>query len=171
MDGSKLVRQKILEAFGDVPRPDLRAIRELGCCDEHDSDFDWYRQHTRQEFEKELSRDYLDRFEFRSLHPVAYHYFVPGLLLGTLESIVTDTDRDSLCSAWEWAWVRNLLGSGSTAERFREEYLPLFTAPQRDAVASHLEFFNEWDAERQGYSSRDNKEVERSLNEVWRAAS
>jgi hypothetical protein len=169
MNRSELIKQKILEAFDDVPRPDLKAVRELGCCEEHDSDFDWYRRHSRQEFEKELSRDYLDRFEFFALHPVAYHYFAPGLLLGTLESIVTDTD--SLRSAWEWDWVRNLLGSASTAERFREEYLPLFTAPQRDAVASFLEFFNEWDVDREGYSDRDNKDIERSLNEVWRVAS
>jgi len=165
---SELIKRKILEAFADVPRPDLTGIRELGCCEEHDEYFDWYRRHTRQELEKELSHDYLDRFEFFALHPVAYHYFVPGLLLGTLESIVTETDSDYSDT---WAWVRNLLGNGATAGRFREEYLPLFNAPQRDAVAGFLEFFNEWDMEREGYSSQDNKAVERSLSEVWRAES
>lgn len=163
MNRSELIRRKILEAFGDVPRPDLRAIRELGCCEEHDSDFDWYRQHSWQDLEKELKAEHFDVVQFNSLHPVAYHYFVPGLLLGTLESIVTETDDYHL---WEGFWVGRLTPLKDRVEHFRETYLPLFTAEQRDAVASHLEFFNEWNVERQGYADKD---IERALAQVWRA--
>lgn len=163
MDGSELVRQKILEAFGDVPRPDLRAIRELGCCEEHDSDFDWYRTHTWQELEKEITAAHFDVVQFGSLHPLAYHYFVPGLLLGTLESIVADTDSLHL---WEREWIGNLTPLKGSERRFKENYLPLFTAPQRDAVASHLEFYNEWLVETRWYGDED---VERALALVWRA--
>lgn len=163
MSRSDLIREKITKAFGDVPRPNFKAIRELGCCEEHDSDFDWYRRHTWQEFEKEITAAHFDVFQFGSLHPIAYHYFAPGLLLGTLESIVTDTDEYHL---WEEDWVRNLTPLKSSVERFRADYLPLFTATQREAVACHLEFFNEWDVERRGYSDKD---IERALAQVWRA--
>jgi hypothetical protein len=161
-----LIRREIVEAFGDVPRPDLKGVRPLGCCEEHDPDFDWYRQHTWQELEQEFSLDYLDRFEFFALHPSAYHYFVPGLLLGMLESIVTGAD-----GYHAWDWVRNLLFYGSRAGSFGEEYLTLFTAPQREAVASLLEFFNESDVERKGYTDKNNRDVERALSEIWRAES
>jgi hypothetical protein len=160
---SDLIKQKIIEAFGAVPRPDLRAIRKLGCCQEHDSDFAWYREHSWQELEQEITAAHFDVFQFGSLHPVAYHYFVPGLLLGTLKSIVADTDSYHL---WEADWVRHLTPLKGRVEHFREEYLPLFTAPQRDAVASHLEFFNEWNVEWQGYSDKD---IERALAQLWRA--
>lgn len=169
MNRSDLVKQKILGAFGDVPRPNLKAIRELGCCSEHDSDFDWYRQHSWEELEKEITAEHFDVVQFGSLHPIAYHYFMPGLLLGTLESILADADSYDL---WAWEWVRNLLRClDSSAGRFREQYLPLFTAAQRDAVASYLEFFNEWDVERDGYSDAENRDVERALSEIWRAES
>ncbi|HYO98736.1 MAG TPA: hypothetical protein VER76_00820 [Pyrinomonadaceae bacterium] len=165
MSRSDFVKQKILEAFGDIPRPDLRAVRQLGCCKEHDGDFAWYREHTWQELEKEIKAEHFDVFQFGSLHPSAYHYFVPGLLLGTLESIVADAGSQHLRLA---DWVRNLTPAKDRAANFREKYLPLFTARQRDAVASHLEFFNEREVERQGYSDND-KEIERALCQVWRA--
>ena len=163
MSRSDLIREKIVEAFGDVPRPDFRAIRALGCCAEHDSDFDWYRTHTWQELEKEITAAHFDVVQFGSLHPLAYHYFVPGVLLGTLESIVADTDDYHL---WERDWVGNLTPLKDRVEHFKVEYLPLFNAPQRDAVASHLEFFNEWQVETRGYGDKD---IERAISRIWRA--
>jgi hypothetical protein len=158
-----LIRRKILEAFGDVPRPDLRTLRGLGCCEEHDADFDWYREHSWQDLEKEIRAEHFDVVQFGSLHPVAYHYFVPGVLLGTLESIVTDADD---CHLWERDWIGNLTPLKDGTERFRAKYLPLFTTEQRDAVASHLEFFNEREVERRGYGD---KYIERALARLWRA--
>ncbi|MDQ1589642.1 MAG: hypothetical protein QOG71_269 [Pyrinomonadaceae bacterium] len=165
MSRSELLKQKILAAFGDVPRPDLSRIRQLGCCEEHDSDFDWYRQHSWQELEKEIGAPHFDRIEFFALHPVAYHYFVPGILLGTLEAIVTTKESYSLV---EEDWIPNLTPRKSHVEIFEQEYLPLFTAPQRDAVASFLEFYYEWEEERQGYAVKDD-DYKRELIQIWRA--
>ena len=107
-------------------------------------------------------------FEFFALHPVAYHYFMPGLLLGTLESIGAEADCDI---SRQEAWVDHLTSSKDRLQMFKEEYLPLFSPEQRDAVASHLEFFNEWCVEHQGYADAYNKSFERALSEIWRAES
>ncbi|MDX6270321.1 MAG: hypothetical protein QOD28_1544 [Acidobacteriota bacterium] len=165
MSRSELLKQKILAAFGDVPRPDLSRIRQLGCCEEHDSDFDWYRQHSRQELEKEIAAPHFDRFEFFALHPVAYHYFVPGILLGTLEALVTTKESYSLV---EEDWIPNLTPQKNHIEIFKQEYLPLFTAPQRDAVASFLEFYDAWEEARQGYAV-EGSDSEQWINQIWRA--
>lgn len=156
------VKQKAIRAFARVPRPDLSSIRPLGCCEEHEADFQWYRHHSWRDFAEELPSGRFDPFEFPSLNPAAYHYFVPGLLLATLDSIGGGPDEPH---PWWQDWLGALAPLKKNAERFRLDYLPLFDSQQREAVVSHLELFNGWLSEKRGYGDRD---VERAISQVWR---
>jgi len=156
------VRTKIKQAFADVPRPDLRSILTLGCCEDHEADFEWYRHHSWQEFAEEISVGRLDSVEFFALHPVAYHYFVPGILMKTLESIGKDVGWHGFSGK---DWLGNLIPFKDRAEEFRRDYLSHFNEQQIDAVASHLELFQRCLAEKRGYPDDD---LARAINEVWK---
>lgn len=154
--------QRIVEAFAGIPQPNLNSIHPLGCCDEHESDFEWYRHHSCQEFEKELSSERFDPFEFTSLNPLAYHYFVPGILLAVLNSIAANPDSLHL---WEQDWVGTLIPLKENAANFRRNYLPLFSSRQKEAVASGLELFNRWHFEKKAYRDED---IQRAIEQIWR---
>lgn len=160
--GLNTVRQRVTEAFVRVPRPNLSSLRPLGCCEEHEPDFQWYRHHSWQDFAEELPSGRFDPFEFPSLNPAAYHYFVPGILLATLDSISGSPDDLHL---WEQDWVGTLTPLKENTERFVRDYLPLFDSQQREAVARHLELFNGWHAGKRGYGDED---IERAVGQVWR---
>jgi hypothetical protein len=156
------LRREVTAAFASVPRPDLSSVRPLGCCEEHEPDFQWYRQHSRQELAEGLPSGRFDPFDFANLNPAAYHYFVPGILLATLDSIGETPAAPDL---WERDWVGALLPLKKSTERFIRDYLPLFDSRQRKAVASQLELFNGWLSETRGYGDAD---IERAASQVWR---
>ncbi|HWP44537.1 MAG TPA: hypothetical protein VNO14_14925 [Blastocatellia bacterium] len=155
------IKQNVIEAFASVPRPDLMLVRPLRWSEEHESDFQWYRQHSWQEFSEELPSGRFDPFEFRSLNPLAYHYFVPGILLATFNSIEVNPDGLHL---WEREWIGTLIPSRRCVEEFKRDYLVLFTPQQRQAVVRHLEYYNSWHSEKEGY--RD-EEIEEAVRKVW----
>ena len=162
------VMQDIVEAFSGVPRPDLSQIHPLGCCEEHEPFFEWYRNHSWQEFKELLPSGYLDSIEFFTLHPSAYHYFTQGLLLATAESLRSSPDWFS----WdEDTWVRNLCPSKNLLENFRQDYLPLFSSEQREAVRVHLRMFNDWYKVHNDYGEvggpYGDKEMEFAIDHVW----
>ena len=157
------MRSRITQAFADVPRPDLRSIRTLGCCEDHEVDFEWYRYHSWQELPSEISAEGLDSIQFSSLHPVAFHYFVPGVLMGTLESIGKDVGWHSFGGD---DWLKTLIPFEDRAEEFRRKYLSLFSPQQIDAVASHLELFQRCVVEKRGYPDED---LARAVAEIWKA--
>jgi hypothetical protein len=157
------VKSKITQAFADVSRPDLRSIPTLGCCEDHEADFGWYRRHSWQELPNEVSAESLDWVEFSNLHPVAFHYFVPGVLMGTLESVGKDVGWHTFSGD---LWLQNLIPSEDRAEEFRRNYVSIFSAQQIDAVASCLELFQRVLIEKRGYADDD---LTRALNEIWKA--
>src|SRR5262249_24925362 len=53
-------RSKVQQAFADVERPDFRSVLTLGCCEDHEADFAWYRQHSWQELTQEILNQRLD---------------------------------------------------------------------------------------------------------------
>lgn len=156
------VRSKIDQAFGRLERPDLRMIPTLGCCEDHEEDFAWYRRHSWQELTQQILTGWLDPVEFRSLHPVAYHYFVPGVLTATLESIGKDVGWHGFGGQ---DWLGNLIPFEDRAEGFRRDYLSRFNQDQIDAVVSQLELFQQALVETRGYPDDD---LSFAINEVWK---
>lgn len=151
----------MVEAFDETPRPNFDSIHSLGCCDEHEQDFAWYRNHNWREFKQELSSGQFDAFQFNSLHPLAYHYFVPGILLAILDSIEADEDQ-----RWPLDWIGQLTPLKSNTEQFIQNYLPKFTADQKKAVADFLVTINDWLVKIRGWPDAD---VERAITQVWLA--
>lgn len=156
------IRNKIVEAFSASPRPNLDSINPLGCCAEHEKDFDWYRHHSWIEFKKELPSGLFDPFEFGSLHPLAYHYFVPGILLAVLESIEADEFQ-----IWQMDWLGQLAPLKAGIERFIQNYLPQFALNQREAIADFLTTINNWLTETRGWPDAD---IERAIKRIWLTA-
>ena len=153
------IRNKVVEAFDGIPRPNLASINPLGCCNEHEKDFDWYRHHSWIEFKEGVPNGSFDPFEFNSLHPLAYHYFVPGILLAVLESIETIGFQ-----SWQMDWIRQVTPLKSGLEQFAQKYLPKFTANQREAIASFLITINDWLTKTRGWPDTD---IGRAINQVW----
>jgi hypothetical protein len=186
-----LIRREVVEAFAGTSRPDLSDVRPLGCCEEHEEDYEWYRSHSVEEFADILPSDSLYPYNFAGLHPLAYHYFVPGILLAALDSPAA---RDPEAPSWgEYEWVDHLLPYQDSAARFRSEYLPLFGRRQRRAVADFLRLWfadelaedpgppktevlitnDDWDwdvrlsSDVPGSGREHRKRVEAAVNRIW----
>ena len=134
----------------------------MGCCEDHEEDFAWYREHSWRELAQEILTGWLDPIEFSSLHPVAYHYFVPGVLTATLESAGKNIGWYSFGGE---DWLRNLMPFRESAEEFRRGYLSCFNQQQIDAVASQLELFQRALVETRGYPDED---LNFAINEIWK---
>src|SRR5215213_376069 len=157
-----LIRREVVEAFAGTPRPDLSGVRPLGCCEEHEEDYEWYRSHSVEEFADILPSDSLYPYNFAGLHPLAYHYFVPGILLAALDS---PSARNTEAPSWgEYEWVHHLLPYQDSAGRFRSEYLPLFGRRQRRAVADFLRL---WFADVLADDPGPDKTEVRITNDDW----
>lgn len=155
------VRSRIETAFASVERPDFRSILVLGCCADHEEDFAWYRQHSWQELVEKIRTDWLDPFEFSSLHPVAYHYFVPGVLLATLDSVGKDVGWYGFGGQ---DWLRNLIPDKEGTEAFRRDYVSCFSDQEIEAIASQLDLFQRAVIEKRGYPDED---LAHAANDVW----
>lgn len=150
-------RNEIIAAFADVEQPDLRAIYPLGCCEDHEPDYQWYRRHSWQEFESELPTGRFDPFDFGSIHPVAFHYFSPGVLLATRDAMLSNAQRH----VWLWdCWVHIFVPMVEDLDRFSREKFPFFSDPQRKVVANHLLSY----LETKPYGDTD---IERAITDVW----
>jgi len=155
------VRSKITEAFEGIERPDLRSILTLGCCEEHEEDFTWYRHHSWEELALEILNDRPDWVDFAGIHPLAYHYFVPGILTATFESIVSGAQWYNFKGKH---WLSTLIPSDKRAEEFHRKYLSMFSHTQIEAVRSHLKFVQSWKVEQRGYPDDD---LELGINKIW----
>ena len=164
--------KKIEKAFQNTPPDILTILPILGCCSEHAASFEWYRDHEWKDLRKEIRENAgdfskgLDPVEFGSLDPIAFHYFLPGVLTG-IADIIKNEQRlpdllyyaDSYCQAW--------LSGASPQKRYREQFrsekLPLFTKEERSAVRNFLETFAVY---LEG-SSENPKEIKELLEQVW----
>jgi hypothetical protein len=151
-------RNDIITACAEVPRPDLKSIHPIGCCNDHEPDFDWYREHSWKEFEAELPTARFDPFDFGTVHPLVFHYFAPGIMLATLDWLVSKSDSD------DWlpdSWVMKFAPLRKFTQQFTKEYLPLFSGTQRTVIAEYLgAFVNDV----RFYGDSD---VERAITHIW----
>ena len=134
------IRERLSDAFSNVPRPDLDAIPIIGCCERHEQDFAWYRRHTWQEFELARETRGFDPADFAAIHPVAFHYFTPGVLRTAIKRLVTDADKYWDDELWIHHYIIDPYGDGG----FKEQCLPLYEIKQRQAVADTLRWYQQW---------------------------
>jgi hypothetical protein len=139
------IRQRLIDAFGDVEKPDFSSIPILGCCEIHEQDFDWYRRHTWQEFETARESRGFDPADFAAIHPLAFHYFTPGVLCAAIKHLATDAEKYWDDESWIHHYIIDSLGE------FKKEYLPLYSREQRQAVSDTLEWHRQWYLARTGY--------------------
>jgi hypothetical protein len=90
------------------------------------------------------------------------HYFVPGVLTATLESVGKYVGWYGFSGK---DWLENLIPSKDRTEEFRRDYLSHFSEQQIGAVASHLELFQRCLVEKRGYPDND---LARAINEIWK---
>jgi hypothetical protein len=87
IDLAKALQAQLELAFG---APEVRRFAHLpviGCCEEHERDFAWYRTHHWGEMPEAIAAGRLDAFEVSSLHQAVYYAFVPGLCLHALKTV------------------------------------------------------------------------------------
>jgi hypothetical protein len=158
VDEWKTLQTNIQAAFAGVPPPNLENIPVLGCCEEHEIEYQWYRQNSWQDFE--LAQDSAN---FVTLHPLAFHYFTPGVLIAVLESLNADEDR-----SWhDEYWLLNFIVPFRQYDEFKQSYLPYFTDAQRKVVAVTLAWYKKWYHLEKGYDydERDkNDEPDRTIS-------
>lgn len=134
------IRQRVFDAFGNVEKPDFSSIPILGCCERHEQDFDWYRHHTWQEFETASESRGFDPADFVAIHPLAFHYFTPGVLCTAIKHLATDAEKywdDDL-------WICNFIIAPHRLDEFKNKYLPLYSSEQRRAVSDTLKWYQQW---------------------------
>jgi hypothetical protein len=59
LNGRLLRASSIIDGFRGA-RPRLEQIRPLGCCADHEAEFDWYRRHHWRDLVVEMERPALD---------------------------------------------------------------------------------------------------------------
>ena len=119
------------------------------------------RHHSWQELSQEILNDWPDWVDFSVIHPLAYHYFVPGILTATLESIVSGAQWYNFKGHY---WLSTLIPSEDRAKEFERNYLSMFSYQQIETVRSHLKFVQSWIMEQRGYPDDD---LERGIEKVW----
>ena len=162
------LRQKLFDAFANVPRPDFDLIPILGCCETHEADFDWYRHHTWQEFETALDVRGFDSADFIAIHPLAFHYFTPGVLSAAMQRITTDPYKFWDAESWIQHYIVDPAG------KFKEGNLPYFDAEQRLIVSDILDWYNNWYFSQNGYVYNERSDgkyegptVSDAIAQVW----
>ncbi len=163
------VRQRIFDAFANVEKPDFSSIPTLGCCERHEHDFDWYRRNTWQEFETASELIGFDAADFVAIHPLAFHYFTPGVLCTAIKYLVTDAEK-----YWnDDSWIRHFIIAPYRLDEFKKVYLPLYSSEQRQAIAEALEWYRQWYLAQHGYDydEPDDEEAGGKISEtialVW----
>ena len=165
------IRQRLFDAFCNVEKPDFSSIPILGCCKIHEQDFDWYRRHTWQEFETARESIGFDPADFAAIHPLAFHYFTPGLLCAAIKRLATDAEKYWDDELWIHHFIIDPFGLGE----FKKEYLPLYSREQRQAVSDILEWYRQWYLARNGYDydEPDGEEASVKISEtialVWQS--
>jgi hypothetical protein len=141
------IRERLSDAFSNVPRPDLNTISIIGCCERHEQDFDWYRHHTWQEFEHASETRGFDPADFVAIHPLAFHYFTPGVLGTAIKHLATDAEK-----YWDDdSWIHHYIIGAYRVDEFKKQYLPLYEIKQRQAVADTLRWYQQWFLAQNGY--------------------
>ncbi|HYE73403.1 MAG TPA: hypothetical protein VEF04_08730 [Blastocatellia bacterium] len=156
------IHQSLLNAFANVPRPNFEAIAIIGCCEEHEEDFDVYRNISWREFELILQTRGFDPSDYAAIHPVAFHYFTPGVLSAEIK-LLASVPED------EWGglidtWIGHYIINPDRIEEFKREYLTYFNTAQRQAVSEVLAWYKEWHLIHYGY---DYDELDEQEEERW----
>jgi len=174
--------QQIEKLFADVPPSALKAIPMLGCCDMHAEDFEWYREHEWKDLRKELRdsggdhRKAGDPFQFGSLDPVAFHYFLPGVLTGIADLAIaqprSEDEFDYATLNVCFNWLQNVTPIQSCRDRFIAEQLPLFNEKERWAIRNFLSIFASYLEESPSVDKEDIcgtlENIDEALREVWK---
>jgi hypothetical protein len=166
------IREKLFDAFTNVRQPYLSAIPIIGCCEIHEPDFDWYRHHTWQEFENAIETRGFDPADFVAIHPIAFHYFTPGVLRTAIKRLITDAER-----YWDdESWICHYIIDPQRLNEFKKQYLPLYDIEQRQAVSETLSWYRQWYWEQKGYdydeqdddvTEEDRGKISETITLVW----
>jgi hypothetical protein len=165
------LKQEIQAVFGATEHPGTaQNIRDIPCCPDHDANALWLSQHTWVEFQNELEQNGGDPFEYSTLPPKAYLYFIPAVLLFTLDHL----GLESLAGTpwqfiWDWPYVLiPILGTEDHTRQaiaqYKSQYLPLFTRDQRSIIEHYLTLVCTLDRQEEHISAI---EVQRALDEIW----
>ena len=164
--------EKIEKVFPGAPPDILKILPIIGCCSEHDAEFEWYRDHEWKDLRNYIIENVgnhdtgLDPVQFGSLDPIAFHYFFPGVLTAigdVIKNLQPSPDLFyDLGDCLTWLTCASPHGKDGR-ESFRNDNLPLFTREERSAVKAFLEEFVAFPE----VSWQEMKEVKKLLQEVW----
>jgi hypothetical protein len=158
------IRQRVFDAFGNVTKPEFSSIPILGCCERHEQDFDWYRHHTWQEFETASESRGFDPADFAAIHPLAFHYFTPGVLCTAIKRLATDAEKH----LDDDFWIHHFIIAPYRLDEFKKEYLPLYNNEQRKVVSEALKWYQQWFLAQNGYDYDELEEEEEEEEEEAR---
>jgi hypothetical protein len=128
---AKKLTSLLVEKFESWPEPEkppFTGIRTIGCCEQHEGDFAWYRSSTWQDF-----RDYilqnkfyspenvLDPYQFHSLEPRAHRYYMKGAL-SALTAEVGQVDSFEILDGTVWSWIKHEEKELESFKQFKKEY-------------------------------------------------
>jgi hypothetical protein len=129
------LKESIIREFSIVPHPKPDQINPYPCCPEHDGMTEWLRIHTWQEFKEELEKDTLDS-EFMPSEPEGFIYFLPAVLLYTLESY--EKEKENI---WDWKIISGI--SCAPISNWIEVLIPLFDNPNAQTYIKIRSMLNE----------------------------
>jgi hypothetical protein len=169
-DVSRL-KEQIVRAFSPVPHPAPDRINPYPCCDDHDRMTEWYREHTCEEFLRELGTGTLDA-EFMPYEQEGFVYFLPAVLLYTLDCFAARGE-----AIWESSvtsgigcspvsnWIEVLIPLWDDQSRARYAAIKeTLTQPQLQAVRDYLSFFRDVSP---ADEERFREDIQRTLIETW----
>jgi hypothetical protein len=165
------LKTRIVSEFALILHPKPDQINPYPCCPEHDGMTEWFQAHTWKDFQKELEKGTLDS-EFMPFEPEGYKYFLPGVLLYTLESYEIQKEK-----IWEWKIISGI--TCAPISNWIEVLIPLFEEPYITNFQKIRKIFNNNQIKiiRQYLSYFDNvspieeeefrKDIRKALREFW----
>ena len=150
IERANALQAELAAAFG---APDIHRFEQLpiiGCCDEHEPDFAWYRAHHWAEMPDAIAAGRLDPFELSSLHDAVYYAFVPGLCLHALRSVIAGYVQNDFSRVGVDDWIEaGLLHGRRPVSASVERHLSF---AEYRCIATVLYFYDDCLTEIEGYA-------------------
>lgn len=159
------IQVRLLQQFSLTKPLALQNLVLIGCCEEHNDFYTDYYTMTWLDLGNALlqpEQSGLDSTDFVGIHPLAFHYFTPGILWAITESLLHYHEIiDPL-----WSWLRDLHCEKSRKPTYLHKMMEYYTDGQKELVAKGLELANERHLLINEYRDPD---IDWSLTAIWAA--
>lgn len=158
----KLLKEKIDQAFSEE-KPIIANGDMIGCCEEHEDDFLWYKDNDVDDFRKLISKNYFDWPQFGSLRPDLFCYFTKGFLIEVL-NVLYDNKQSLDYADWIEDFLILYTPEKKDISRFLLDKVAAFSKDQIIVMREVIKFIDMCHFEQRNYHD---KNTQLAIEKIW----